>query len=178
MRSGRPVGQERHALGEGGVGVKKFLFGGVAGLIVVIGIGGGGWWYLHRSASAKPVIMEKPVSPPIFLKLAPVVATLDGKSGRNQFVEVGMTLRVWNKKAKKAIETVLPEIRNAAIQLILARTPTELKTAKGVQVFGSAVRRAVNAFVPPSAGTAGSATDWPPKKGPVAAVFVSRVIVE
>jgi len=109
---------------------KIFLILGV--LLLVIIAGGGGWYFAkpkHDAAHVEEVKVAPPKTP-IFILLEPFTVNLQRESS-DQYLQLGITLKVFDSEIETKIKERLPEIRSRILQLLTTKTATELLTAEG-----------------------------------------------
>lgn len=110
---------------------KKLLIGAVAFVVLLIASGAG--WYFTKGNDHSPHIEEVKVVPaktPIFLALEPFTVNLQRESS-DQYLQLGITLKLFEPEFETKIKTSLPEIRSKILQLLTTKTATELLTAEG-----------------------------------------------
>lgn len=111
---------------------KKFVLIGAALVLVVAGAGG---WYFTKGKQGESHAEEVKVAPPktpIFVALEPFTVNLQRES-TDQYLQLGLTLKVFELENETKIKTNLPEIRSKILQLLTTKTATELLTAEGKQ---------------------------------------------
>lgn len=109
---------------------KKLVIGAVAALVVVISAGAG--WYFSKGNHAAHVEEVKVVPPktPIFVALEPFTVNLQ-REYTDQYLQLGITMKVFDAENEVKIKASLPEIRSNILQLLTTKTATELLTAEG-----------------------------------------------
>ncbi len=111
---------------------KKFILIGAALALIIAGAGG---WYFTRGKHDESHAEEVKVAPPktpIFVALEPFTVNLQRES-TDQYLQLGLTLKVFELENETKIKTNLPEIRSKILQLLTTKTATELLTAEGKQ---------------------------------------------
>ncbi len=110
---------------------KKLVIGAVASLVLVIAAGGG--WYFTKGKDGAPQVEEIkviPPKPPIFVVLEPFTVNLQRESS-DQYLQLGLTLKIFDNEFEKKIKDNQPEIRSKILQLLTTKTATELLSAEG-----------------------------------------------
>jgi len=110
---------------------KKLLIGAIASVVLIIASGAG--WYFTKGNDHSPHTEEVkavPAKPPIFLALEPFTVNLQRESS-DQYLQLGITLKLFEAEFDTKIKTSLPEIRSKILQLLTTKTATELLTADG-----------------------------------------------
>lgn len=109
---------------------KKLLLGVIGALVLVIA-GGAGWFFTrsHEAPHAGEVKVAPPKTP-IFVKLEPFTVNLKREES-DQYLQLGLTFKVFEIENETKIKTSLPEIRSKILQLLTTKTATELLTAEG-----------------------------------------------
>ena len=106
----------------------KRLLLAVVVVLVLGAIGGAGWHFLKGSKSEepKPVVVVKPV----FVALEPFTVNLQHEEG-DQFLQLGITLKVSGVDMEEKIKERLPEIRSRLLFLLSSKRPSELVPVEG-----------------------------------------------
>lgn len=110
---------------------KKLVIGAVASLVLLIAAGGG--WYFTKGKDGAPHVEEVkviPPKPPIFVVLEPFTVNLQRESS-DQYLQLGLTLKIFDIEFEKKIKDNQPEIRSKILQLLTTKTATELLSAEG-----------------------------------------------
>jgi flagellar FliL protein len=109
---------------------KKMLLGIIAALVLVI-VAAAGWYFTkgHDTAHVAEVKVEPPKTP-IFVALETFTVNLHGESS-DQYLQLGISLKVFEAENEAKIKTSQPEIRSKILQLLTTKTATELLSADG-----------------------------------------------
>lgn len=110
---------------------KKLVIIAVASLLLIVAAGAG--WYFMKGKDHAPQVEEVKVAPPktpIFVPLEPFTVNLQRESS-DQYLQMGVTLKVFEAEYEAKIKTNLPEIRSKILQLLTTKTATELAAAEG-----------------------------------------------
>ena len=103
-------------------------------LLVVAMMGAGGWYFTkgkHDESHTEEVKVAPP-KPPIFVPLEAFTVNLQRETS-DQYLQLGLTLKVFEPDYENKIKLNLPEIRSKILQLLTTKTATELLTAEGKQ---------------------------------------------
>lgn len=104
--------------------------------VVVAALAGGAGWYFTRGESDAPHAEEaktKKVAPqlhPIFIALEPFTVNLQRETS-DQYLQVGITLKIFDAELEERIKTSLPEIRSKILLLLSTKTASGLSSAEG-----------------------------------------------
>jgi flagellar protein FliL len=114
---------------------KKMIIGGAVALILIIAAGAGGMMFANKGKdpNAAPHLEEVKVAPPkaaIFVMLEPYTVNLK-RENNDQYLQMGITLKVYEPSIELQIKANQPEIRSKILQLLTTKTATELLTAEG-----------------------------------------------
>ena len=109
---------------------KKLVIGAVASLVVIIAAVAG--WYFTRNNDAAHVeeVKVAPPKTPIFVPLEPFTVNLKREES-DQYLQLGITMKVFEAENETKIKASLPEIRSKILQLLTTKTATELLSAEG-----------------------------------------------
>lgn len=111
---------------------KKMLFI-IIGSVLVLGIAGGAGWYFtrgdkHDSKHEKKA--EKSSEHIKFIALDPFTVNLQ-REAADQFLQIGITLKIDQPELEEKIKQNLPEIRSRLLVLLSGKYPSELTASKG-----------------------------------------------
>lgn len=126
---------------------KKLLFGIIGALVLVIAAVAG--WYFTREKDHSAHVEEVKVAPaktPLFVALEPFTVNLQRESS-DQYLQLGITLKLFEAEVEGKIKTNLPEIRSKILQLLTTKTATELLTADGKTLLAKEIRTLSNAVI-------------------------------
>jgi len=106
--------------------------------VLVLAIAGGAGWYFTKSKKphdateehAEEEVKADPHKQPIFVPLEPFTVNLQRES-TDQYLQLGLSLKVFEPDYENKIKLNLPEIRSKILQLLTTKTATELLTADG-----------------------------------------------
>ena len=110
---------------------KKILF--IIGSVLALGIAGGAGWYFtkgenHNGKSDKQT--TKSSEHIKFIALEPFTVNLQRETA-DQFLQIGITLKIVQPELEEKIKQNLPEIRSRLLVLLSGKYPSELTTSKG-----------------------------------------------
>ena len=105
----------------------------IIGIVLVLGIAGGAGWYFtkgenHNGKSAKKT--AKSSEQPKFIALEPFTVNLQRETA-DQFLQIGITLKIFQPELEEKIKQNLPEIRSRLLVLLSGKYPSELTASKG-----------------------------------------------
>lgn len=101
--------------------------------VLVLSIAGGAGWYFTKGKDDGAHVEEVkvvPPKPPIFVPLEPFTVNLQRESS-DQYLQMGITLKLFDAEIDAKIKANLPEIRSRILQLLTTKTATELLSAEG-----------------------------------------------
>lgn len=108
---------------------KKLVIGAAAALVVVISAGAS-WYFSKGNHAAVAEVKIAPPKTPIFVALEPFTVNLQ-REYTDQYLQLGITMKVFDAENEVKIKASLPEIRSNILQLLTTKTATELLTAEG-----------------------------------------------
>ena len=112
---------------------KKMLIIGIV-LFLVIAVGGAVWYFTKGSAPADGHAAEAKPEPAHEAKFVPLgenfTVNLQREEG-DQFLQVGITLKILEPELEDKIKTAMPEIRSKLLFLLSSKLPSELQTQQG-----------------------------------------------
>lgn len=106
----------------------------IAIAVVVLGAGGGGaWWYFSRGHDGEEATVKAPPAlPPVFVPLEAFTVNLQpGKDGTQQYMQIGITLKMAGQPVADAIKDQMPEIRSRLLLALSAKKAAELLSPEG-----------------------------------------------
>lgn len=112
-------------------GKKLVIIAGVALLVIAAGAAG---WFFSKGKSGEQHVEEVKVAPPktpIFVPLEPFTVNLRNEQNGDQYLQLGLSMKVFEMEIEAKIKTSLPEIRSKILQLLTTKTASELLTAEG-----------------------------------------------
>tara|TARA_R110002073_G_scaffold326840_2_gene507007 strand:+ start:197 stop:676 length:480 start_codon:yes stop_codon:yes gene_type:complete len=118
-------------------------------LVAVIAIGGGGgaWFFLQNgNESGKP---ESPKEiPTTFLDLDVFTVNLQPEEN-NQYLQVGLTVKIRETNVADEIKKQMPEIRNHILMLLSSKQAIEISSKEGKQQLGSEITTEIRQSLSP-----------------------------
>lgn len=106
----------------------------IAIAVVVLGAGGGGaWWYFSRdNDGAEETAKAPPALPPVFVPLDAFTVNLQpGKDGAQQYMQIGITLKMAGQPVADLVKDRMPEIRSRLLLALSAKKSAELLSPEG-----------------------------------------------
>lgn len=160
-------------------------------LLLLIAGGGAGWYFTqnhtpeegHKDAGkekAAPVLQPKYI--PIDEKFT---VNLQQEEG-DRYLQVGITLKIFDAKLEEAIKTAMPEIRSKLLLLLSSKMPSELVSVTGKQILVQQMIAEIDRILgmpampaPLAASAVGTtAAATPPKTTGVADILFSDFIIQ
>ena len=101
--------------------------------VLILGIAGGAGWYFtkgdkHAEKSEKKI--SKSSLEPKFISLEPFTVNLQ-REVADQFLQIGITLKILQPELEERIKKNLPEIRSRLLVLLSGKFPSELTNSNG-----------------------------------------------
>lgn len=131
--------------------------------VLLVGVGSGAGWLLLGGDAAQNA-HAKAAAKPIFVTLEPFTVNLAGE-GADHFLQVGIDLKVADKKAPDDIKLHMPEIRHGVFLLLSGKRVEDIATVDGKKKLSEEIRTQVNRPL----GTK-------PEQGAVGVFFTSFII--
>ncbi len=110
-------------------------------LLLLIAGGGAGWYFTQGHApeevskDAKNKAKAAPVLQPKYIPLdEKFTVNLQQEEG-DRYLQVGITLKIFDTKMEEAIKTAMPEIRSKLLLLLSSKMPSELVSVTGKQIL-------------------------------------------
>lgn len=117
--------------------------------VVVAAIAGGAGWYFTRGdsdashAEEAKVKKDVPQLHPVFIALEPFTVNLQRETS-DQYLQVGITLKIFDAALEERIKTSLPEIRSKILLLLSTKKASELSSAEGKTLLVKEIIRISN----------------------------------
>lgn len=162
-------------------------------LLLLIAGGGAGWYFTQNHTPEEGLKNAKKVktAPVLQPKYIPIdekfTVNLQQEEG-DRYLQVGITLKIFDAKLEEAIKTAMPEIRSKLLLLLSSKMPSELVSVTGKQILVQQMiaeidrilgMPAMPAPVAASAvGATAAATPAPPKTTGVADILFSDFIIQ
>lgn len=107
----------------------KMLLLAVMGVLILGAVGGAGWYFMKSSQHAdEPKVAA--AEQPTFLVLEPFTVNLQHEES-DQFLQIGITLKVANMELADKIRQRLPEVRSRLLFLLSSKRASELMPVEG-----------------------------------------------
>lgn len=105
----------------------------IIGSVLTLGIAGGAGWYFtkggdHNDKNAKKA--SKHLDQPKFIALDPFTVNLQRETA-DQFLQIGITLKIFQPELEEKIKQNLPEIRSRLLVLLSGKYASELVASNG-----------------------------------------------
>lgn len=102
-------------------------------LLVLGAAAGAGWYFLmgdHAKENAQEQANATLLEQPKFITLEPFTVNLQREEG-DQFLQVGISLKIYDPELEERIKTNLPEIRSRLLLLLSSKHASELRPVSG-----------------------------------------------
>lgn len=139
---------------------RKLLLIGVA--VVVLAVSSAAGWYFTQGGDTQEAQAE-PVRLPVFTALDVFTVNL---ADTDQYLQVGLSLKVADSTVTDAIKLHNPEIRNELLMLLSSKRAAEVSTIEGKQKLADEVVAATRRLLPTNS----------PENGVLSVLFTSFVI--
>ena len=106
-------------------------------LIVLAGGAGAAWYATEKPASASDTAAAQE-KPPSFVPLEPFTVNLQPENG-DQYLQVGLVLKVTESSTASAIKLYMPEMRNRILLLLSSKKASEVSTVAGKQQLSAEI---------------------------------------
>lgn len=126
--------------------------------MLLLGVGGGGAWYFMNSeertdaaSTNAPTETEasKSSKPPVFVPIETFTVNLQSE-GEDQFLQVGLSLKVIDSDTEEAIKKNMPEIRSNILLLLSSKKASDLNHTDGKKKLSGEILNVVNQIIGPS----------------------------
>lgn len=107
-------------------------------LMVLAGGGGGAAWYAMETPSGKTESAASVEKPPVFVTLESFTVNLQPENG-DQYLQVGLVLKVTDSATVDTIKMHMPEIRNRILLLLSNKKASEISTVPGKQQLSAEI---------------------------------------
>ncbi|CAG4882194.1 Flagellar protein FliL (modular protein) [Georgfuchsia toluolica] len=137
----------------------------IAVLALLAAVGGGASWLMSQEHATKvDEPGQKKESAPIYVPLENITVNLQDE-GSDQFLQIGMSLKVSGESTADKLKTFMPEVRNRLLYLLSSKCASELTTTSGKDKLSREIRAEVSRVLEPDATSVPSqdagATDVP-----------------
>jgi flagellar FliL protein len=130
----------------------KLIITAAAGVLVLGGVGAGGYFML-RHKDSKPA--EAAVKPAVFIDVPEVLVNLSNTgTDRTQYLKVKVVLEVPDAALKEQIAPVMPRIMDTFQTYLRELRPTDLEGSAGLYRLKEELTRRVNTAISPNRITA------------------------
>ena len=110
--------------------------------LIMLATGGGAAWYAMDKPAAAPETAVPQEKPPVFVTLEPFTVNLQPESG-DQYLQVGLVLKVAELATVSAIKLQMPDIRNRILLLLSSKKASEISTVAGKQRLSAEIMNEV-----------------------------------
>jgi len=116
---------------------KNWLLTMVIALVVLAGGGAAAWVAMEKPATAQDAATP-PEKPPVFVTLESFTVNLQPENG-DQYLQVGLVLKVAEPAAVDAVKLQMPEVRNRILLLLSSKKASEISTVAGKQQLSTEI---------------------------------------
>lgn len=107
--------------------------------IIAIGAGAGGAWYFMKMSGDEEAEPEKPKTKPTkFMELDIFTVNLQPEDN-NQYLQVGLTVKVRETEVVQEITKQMPDIRNRILMLLSSKKATDIAGIQGKQLLSQQI---------------------------------------
>lgn len=126
---------------------KKLVLVGVTALVLLLGGGAGAWYVLKdkRSPEEKKAAEAESLQA-IFTPLDPFTVNLQREEG-DQVLQVGLSLKYYNKDLDDKIKNAMPEIRSSLLLLLSSKRASELVSVAGKKKLANEIIVSTNTIL-------------------------------
>lgn len=111
-------------------------------LVLLAGGGGAAWWYMTQQETTDQDAAAPQEKPATFVNLDPFTVNLRPET-EDQYLQVGLTLKVTESGTTDAIKLHMPEIRNKILLLLGDKKASEISTSEGKQQLSTELLNAI-----------------------------------
>ena len=115
----------------------RWLLITVIALVVLAGGGVAAWYAMETPAAAQDAAPLKE-KPPVFVTLESFTVNLQPENG-DQYLQVGLVVKVTETTAADALKQQMPEIRNRILLLLSSKKASELSPVAGKQQLSAEI---------------------------------------
>jgi flagellar FliL protein len=130
----------------------KLIIMAVGGLVVLGGVGWGGYHFLFAGKSEAAAPVAAVIKPPAFLDMPEVLVNLSTSGGteRTQYLKVKVVLELPDQEMSAQIQPVMPRLMDTFQTYLRELRPTDLDGSAGLYRLKEELTRRVNAAIAPS----------------------------
>lgn len=111
-------------------------------LLLLAGGGGAAWWYMTQEETADQNAAAPQEKSATFVNLDPFTVNLRPEA-EDQYLQVGLTLKLTEPSSTDAIKLHMPEIRNKILLLLSDKKASEISTSEGKQQLSTELLNAI-----------------------------------
>lgn len=110
--------------------------------ILAIGAGAGGAWFFLQGQQEDEYEPARPKIPTAFKELDIFTVNLQPEE-RNQYLQVGLTIKIRDTDVSAEIDRLMPEIRNRILLLLTSKTATDISSLTGKQQLSTEITKEI-----------------------------------
>jgi flagellar FliL protein len=117
----------------------------IIGVLILVSVGGAGWYFMkggQHTDEPKAAVVELPT----FMVLEPFTVNLQHEEG-DQFLQIGITLKVANMEFADKLRQRLPEVRSHLLFLLSSKRASELMLIEGKKKLAQEIIVETNAIL-------------------------------
>ncbi len=119
-------------------GSKKGLIVIILAVVLALGIGAGGAWFLLQGQEDEYEPARPKKIPTAFKELDIFTINLQPEE-RNQYLQVGLTIKIRDTDVSLEIDKQMPEIRNRILLLLTSKTAADISSLAGKQQLSAEI---------------------------------------
>jgi flagellar FliL protein len=125
---------------------KKLVIFGLAGVLILAIAGGAVWYFFLRDTGKHAEEAKAVAAEPTFMVLDPFTVNLQREDG-DQFLQIGITLKVASPELADKARQRLPEIRSRLVFLLSSKRASELLPIEGKRKLAQEIMSETNAIL-------------------------------
>ena len=118
---------------------KKGLMITILAVILALGAGAGGAWFFMQGQPADEYEPARPKKIPTAFKELDIFTINLQPEERNQYLQVGLTVKIRDTDVSMEIDRQMPEIRNRILLLLTSKTAADLSSLAGKQQLSAEI---------------------------------------
>lgn len=111
--------------------------------ILAIGAGAGGAWFFLQGQQEDEYEPARPKKIPTAFKELDIFTVNLQPEERNQYLQVGLTIKIRDTDVSAEIDRLMPEIRNRILLLLTSKTATDISSLTGKQQLSTEITKEI-----------------------------------
>lgn len=120
-------------------GGKKGMIVMILVAVLAIGAGAGGAWFFLQGQQEDEYEPARPKKIPTAFKELDIFTVNLQPEERNQYLQVGLTIKIRDTDVSAEIDKQMPEIRNRILLLLTSKTATDISPLAGKKLLSSEI---------------------------------------